>query len=165
MIMGKIVIKKNPNGDTRTAPKGIAIDDFILANDSHRKDVFNVMNALSNKVTEAGYKHDWTKTAHTKYEAYENGFYNDFVATQEGKLNFIEGDWYKMHVNTERHHLLAHCPEDVNLIDVLEMVVDCTVAGLARSGEVRPMEINSEILMKAVENTSKMIASMCEVEE
>lgn len=161
--MEKIIIKKNPNGDTRTAPKGITIDDFMIANDSHRKDVFNVMNALASKVTEAGHKHDWTKVAHTKYDAYENGFYNDFVATQEGKLNFIEGDWYKMHVEKERHHLLSHCPEDVNLIDVLEMVVDCTCAGLARSGEVRPMEINEEILKKAMNNTVELIKGMVEV--
>ena len=37
------------------------------------------------------------------------------------------------------------------------MIVDCTCAGLARSGEVRGLEINSEILEKAVQNTVKLI--------
>lgn len=170
--MDKIIIKKNPNGDTRTAPKGITFEQFHEANMSHKHDVDNVMNRLGYLISVAGQEHDWTKIERpksmTKLESidtkYEHMFYNDFVATQEGKLNFIEGDWYKIHVNKERHHLLSHCPDDVNLIDVLEMVVDCTVAGLARSGEVRPMEINSDILMKAVENTSKMIVDICKVE-
>ena len=68
-----------------------------------------------------------------------------------------------MHVTTERHHLLSYCPDDVNIIDVLEMIVDCTLAGLTRSGTVRPVEINDEILKKAVDNTVQLIKNMIEV--
>ena len=68
-----------------------------------------------------------------------------------------------MHVTAERHHLLAHCPDDVNLVDVLEMIADCTLAGLTRSGTVRPVEINDEILKKAVDNTVQLIKNMVEV--
>ena len=59
--------------------------------------------------------------------------------------------------------MLAHCPDDANLIDVLEMIVDCTLAGLTRSGTVRPVEIDSEILKKAVDNTVQLIKNMVEV--
>ena len=43
----KIEIHKNPNGDTRTAPKGIAYEQFQAANDSHRDDVNKVISVLS----------------------------------------------------------------------------------------------------------------------
>lgn len=62
-------------------------------------------------------------------------------------------------------HLLSNCPDDVNLIDVLEMIVDCVCAGLARSGDIRDLEINSEILDRAVKNTAKLIKGMIEVVE
>ena len=49
------------------------------------------------------------------------------------------------------------------LIDVLEMVIDCTVAGLARSGDVYGIEISKEVLDKAIENTKNMIIENVEV--
>ena len=45
------------------------------------------------------------------------------------------------------------------------MIVDCTCAGLARSGEVRDLEINAEILEKAVNNTTQLIKSMVKITE
>ena len=44
----------------------------------------------------------------------------------------------------------------MNLIDVLEMICDCVCAGMARSGEVRDLEISEDILLKAVKNTVEM---------
>ena len=49
-----------------------------------------------------------------------------------------------------------HCPEDVNLIDVIEMICDCVCAGMARSGKFREFKLSDEILQKAVSNTVKM---------
>lgn len=155
----KILIRKNPNGDTRTAPKGITIEEFAQANDSHIQDVRNVMNALSKKIHEAGMKHDYTK------KDFENEFYKDFVATMNDGADFVNGWWYQKHIHDERHHPLSFCHDDINLIDVLEMVVDCTVAGLARSGDVRPLEVNAEILNKAVANTTELIKNMVKVVE
>lgn len=37
-----ITIYKNPNGDTRTAPKDISFEQFQEANDMHKQDVRNV---------------------------------------------------------------------------------------------------------------------------
>lgn len=34
-----IIIYKNPNGDTRTAPEGITFEQFQEANDMHIEDV------------------------------------------------------------------------------------------------------------------------------
>lgn len=146
-----IIIEKNPNGDTRTAPNNVSFEEFQAANDMHRKDVYNVMRYLACLIHRTGQKHDFTKKTH------ERLFYEDFISVMNNKSDFVNGEWYKIHVNTENHHLLSRCPEDVNLIDVIEMIADCTCAGLSRSGEVRGLEINSEILEKAVQNTVKLI--------
>lgn len=155
--MEKVVIYKNPNGDTRTAPKGITFEQFKEANDSHILDVTNVMLQISERLKENGVKHDWTKKTEEKM------FYSDFIKTMAGGIDFVSGEWYQLHVNTERHHLLSRCPEDVNLLDVIEMVVDCVCAGKTRSGEVRDLEISTDILEKALRNTVKLIDDMTAV--
>ncbi len=154
-----IEIKKNPNGDTRTAPKGITFEQFQEANDMHIDDVREVMHALSRFVDMAGRSHDFTKKSR------ERMFYRDFVDTKKNGADFVNGEWYQLHVKAERHHLLSNCPDDVNLIDVLEMIADCTCAGLARSGEIRDLEIDTEILNRAVKNTAELIKNMVTVEE
>ena len=45
-----IKIKKNPNGDTRTAPKNVSFEDFQEANDMHISDVSDVMYELSRMI-------------------------------------------------------------------------------------------------------------------
>ena len=90
-------------------------------------------------------------------------FYKDFTSGLLGR-EFKSLPWYQKHL-TERHHLNESCPEDVNLIDVLEMVIDCSVAGLARSGNIFPINISNEILQKAIENTKQMIIDNVEIEE
>ena len=154
-----IKIKKNPNGDTRTATKNVSFEEFQKANDMHISDVNHVMEFLSNSVKCRGVFHDHTKKSQEKL------FYDNFLSTINNGTDFMKDEWYQFHVQMERHHLLSRCPDDVNLIDVLEMVVDCTCAGLARSGEVRPMEINDDILHKAIDNTVELIKSIVEVEE
>lgn len=146
-----IIIEKNPNGDTRTAPRDVSFEQFQKANDMHRRDVWHVMQYLAWLVNEAGIKHDYTK----KDE--ESLFYENFLSTINKGTNFVEDEWYQLHINAERHHLLSRCPDDVNLIDVLEMIADCICAGMARSGEVRDLEISTDILEKAVKNTVDLI--------
>lgn len=154
-----IKIHKNPNGDTRTAPKDVTFEEFAEANDSHISDVRRVLQYLGKVLEFAGESHDYTK------KSYELEFYNDFKDTLENGSNFVEGDWYTLHIYMERHHLLSRCPDDVDLLDVIEMIVDCVCAGKARSGEVRPLEISDDILKLAVENTVKLVDNLTEVEE
>lgn len=153
-----IKIKKNPNGDTRTAPKNVSFEEFQEANNMHISDVSTVMHEISRMVDDRGVNHDHTKKSQEKL------FYENFLSTMNEGTDFTKDEWYQIHTKTERHHLLSNCPSDVNLIDVLEMIVDCICAGLARSGEVRPVEINDDILHKAIDNTVELIKSMVEVE-
>ena len=152
-----ITIKRNPNGDTRTAPKDVSFEDFQEANDMHREDVNQVMYEISRMIEKRGENHDCTK------KSQERMFYDNFLSTMNKGTDFVNDEWYQLHIKAERHHLLSGCPEDVNLIDVLEMVVDCVCSGLARSGETRELEIDTEILNKAVNNTVKLIESMVTV--
>lgn len=154
----KVKIHKNPNGDTRTAPKDITFDQFCKANDSHINDVDMVISVIAAKLRNNGHEHDWTK------KKYEKMFYNNFLATMNVGTDFVSGEWYQLHVNTERHHLLSRCPEDVDLLDVIEMIVDCVCAGKTRSGEVRDLEISTDILEKALKNTAKLVDDMTVVE-
>lgn len=153
----KVVIHKNPNGDTRTAPKGITFKQFQEANNSHIMDVTNTMLRVSEMMKEAACMHDHTKKSD------EEQFYKDFLSTMNEGTDFVSGKWYQHHVNTERYHLLSRCPEDVNLLDVIEMIVDCVCAGKTRSGEIRGLEITPEILDRAMKNTVKLVDDMTEV--
>lgn len=153
-----ITIKRNPNGDTRTAVD-TSYKAFLEANRQHIQDVQFLMQNIGYDIQERGYRHDITKI--TK----EKQFYSDYIDTITKGADFVKGEWYKSHIKEERHHLLNRCPEDVNLIDVIEMICDCVAAGLARSGEVRKEEIPSEILQKAVDNTYCLLRDRVEVEE
>lgn len=154
-----ITIYKNPNGDTRTAPKNVSFEEFQEANDMHREDVNQVMYEISQMIDKRGENHDCTK------KSQERMFYKNFLSTMNEGTDFVNDEWYQLHIKAERHHLLSHCPDDVNLIDVLEMISDCVCAGMARSGEIRDLEIDSDILNRAVQNTAKMIKDMIEVKE
>lgn len=160
--MKKIEIKRNSLGDTRTAERVPTFEEFNAANIDHRSDVSNMMDALARAIETQGEVHDYTK----RREPYRSLFYRELCAKIEGKINsFTDGEWYPMHCKTERHHLTEHVPDDVNLIDVLEMVCDCVCAGMARRGSVYPIEIPSEVLQKALANTVQMCIDAVEVKE
>jgi hypothetical protein len=160
--MERITIKHNTLGDTRTATKVPTFYEFVGANRDHVNDVENMMRELADDIYKRGSKHDFTKM----YDPEKSLFYRELSAKIEGKIDsFVDGEWYPMHCRTERHHLNEYCPEDVNLIDVLEMISDCVCAGMARSGNVYPIEIPSDILQKAVKNTVQMCIDAVEVTE
>ena len=155
----KVIVKKNPNGDTRTASKDVTFEDFQKANRMHIEDVRNTMNKLSQILKQSGEVHDRTKLSD------EELFYRDFKDTLENGSNFILGDWYQLHVTTEAHHPTSYCHKNIDLLDILEMMADCICAGKARTGTIRNLEINDEILKLAFNNTVEKIDKMVEVEE
>lgn len=158
--MNKIKINRNILGDTRTAT---IVPTFYQLNDSNRdhiEDVKKMMSGLAEDIKLAGINHDKTKMT----DPYKSLFYRELCATIEGKMdNFTDGEWYPMHCKTERHHLNEYCPEDVNLIDVLEMICDCVCAGMARSGSVYPVSISDDILRKAFDNTMQICIDAVEI--
>ncbi len=147
----KVPIYRNSDGDTRTARPDVSYDDFHTANLMHKSDVYRLMNLLANMIEDAGRTHDFTKIDS------EMSFFRDFQNTIALGVDFTKLPWYRGHITNERHHLNDRCPEDVNLIDVLEMITDCCAAGAARSGKFSDIPLSDEILRKAYENTIKLI--------
>jgi hypothetical protein len=80
---------------------------------------------------------------------------------------FKEHSWWDNHRKVNRHHLLQAdgVPQDVNLIDVLDMIADCVMAGMARSGSVYALDIKPEVLMAAFQNTVELLKNNVEVVE
>ena len=150
-----IHVESHTEGDTRTAVAIPTREEFDKANISHVKDVCNVMDALVEIIQQRAKRHDYTKFTDA------DNFYRQLCYCIDNKHeDFTSSSWYKQHVTKERHHLNANCPSDVNLIDVLEMIVDCVVAGIARTGEVQPISIIPAVLDKAVQNTASLIQGM-----
>jgi len=154
----EILVDPSPSADTRSADHKVTEEELRRSTEMHIEDVRRGMAWLGRRLTDIGWRHDWTKTE------FFNEFYKQFSKAQE------TGDWGKgwydeIHVVEERHHLEARCPDDVTLLDVLEQIVDCVCAGKARTGKFEPRPLDPAILEKAYMNTQKMIANATRVRE
>lgn len=147
-----IIVKKSPNADSRTLQGPVGKEELTRSTQSHIEDVCHGMELMANMIVQRSRQHD-----HTKLESMDE-FH---AALTSGHIT--DTLWYNHHITAERHHLKKHVPEDVNLIDVIEHVVDCTMAGLARSGEVYDIDIDPNVLILAIQNTSKMIQEFTKI--
>lgn len=153
-----IKIHKSPTADTRSAKEIVSKETLLASSKQHIGDVQQAMRFMADKFIEASDKHDWTKVD------FIDEFHRDFEAVQKGSLNdFKERPWFKRHVTSERHHLNDHCPEDVNLFDIMERIADITMAGMARTGTIYDDTLSPEILVKAYKNTIELIKNNTEV--
>ena len=151
-----ITIKKSQNADSRTMVGEPSKGELLKSSVQHISDVQKGMAFMAGKLIEAGACHDNTKLSGI------DDFFESYAKKLTGNA-FKSEKWYQTHL-TERHHLLDRCPEDVNLIDVIERIVDITMAGMARSGTVYDSEITDEILQKAFKNTLELLKVNIEVE-
>ena len=111
------------------------------------------MNLFAAMASSAGIVHDITKLNRLAM------FHDDF------KTGFEVTNWWEMHQMAERHHLKEpeYVPSDVNLIDLLEMITDGVMAGMARTGKYRKEEIPDSLLRKAFDNTIELLLKNVEV--
>lgn len=141
-----IEITKSPNADSRTSKEGLTVDELKVSTKRHISDVSKGLGFICELLQARGPLHD-----HTKLEMIE-----EFHTALTGG-NIKETNWYKKHITEERHHLKSYVHNDVTLVDVIEHVVDCTMAGLARSGEVYDIDLPPELLTMAVNNTVELL--------
>lgn len=149
-----IKIKKSPTADTRTCNVSTVSKQVLL--DSSRQHIVDVGKALaffSSKLIEAASEHDYDKLTEIDW------FLSDF------KTKFEQTGWWDNHRKIHRHHLgqADGIPEDVNLIDIIEYISDCVMAGMARSGSVYELQVTNELLRKAFENTVNLLKERVEV--
>lgn len=148
----KIVIRKTPNADSRTKKDNCTREEVHEDTLQHIKDVQLGMNWLSTKVAQAGMLHDHTKIISDEYI--------DLVMNDLKDKAFLSTDWWFKHIHEERHHLNDNCPVDVTLIDVLEMITDCVMAGKGRKGHINSNTlklIDPTLLERAYWNTVKLL--------
>ena len=158
--MDIVKMERNCLGDTRTATHMPTREEFREANWSHKDDVLNLAVAFATELRSRVGNHDWTKVQ----APYDEMFYELMRSTIEDGADFMDGEWARLHYDVlERHHLSRHCPSDVTLFDVLEMLFDCVSAGMTRSGSVYPIEISNEILQRAIGNTVDYLVKHIEV--
>jgi hypothetical protein len=151
-----IKIKKSETADTRTCDFGsVSKETLRQSSESHIYDVIRGMNFFGDMIKRAGLFHDVTKLNRL------NMFHSDF------QTGFKVTNWWEMHQMAERHHLrdAKYVPDDVNLVDIIEMITDGVMAGMARSGEYRKEEISDELLRKAFDNTIALLLENIEVDK
>lgn len=150
-----IKITKTPNADSRTMQGEVTKEMLLDSSMAHIEHVRNGCKFFSDMLIDAGEAHDYTKIEHI------DQFYADTQTTKTGAA-FKALPWYQLHMQ-ERHHLNDRCPEDVTLIDILERVIDITMAGMARSGVIFDDKIDSEILQRAYKNTIELLKNNIDV--
>ena len=151
-----IKIKKSYNADSRTAVGDVSKEELLKSSVQHIGDVQKALAFFVGKLVEAGAIHD-----HTKLSGIDD-FYHSFSRKLTGDA-FKAEKWFQSHLK-ERHHLNDRCPEDVTLIDVLELISDITMAGMARSGKIYDDTLDPEILVRAYKNTIALLVQQIEVE-
>lgn len=157
--MDKVIIKKTTKCDTRTLPEGAIVSEADAKSDTlkHRKAVVDTGKFVCDKIKEQFKEHDWSKLG-VNLKQFTDGL-NKGIDSPE----FDE--WYEMHVAAERHHLKKFVPDDVNIVDLLEMICDCVCAGKARTGDVYPLELPNELLQKVVANTVEWLKDVIKAED
>lgn len=151
-----IKIKQSKTADSRTCDSSkVPISQLYDSSVQHIDDVAEGLHFFSNMLENAIDYHDHDKLTDI------SGFHRDFTN------NFETTEWWDNHRKVNRHHLFNEdgVPEDVNLVDVIELVVDCVMAGMGRSGSVYPLDIKPEVLMKAFNNTVELLKSNVVVEK
>lgn len=143
-----ITIKKSQTADTRTCDYANTSKETLLASSrQHIGDVVKALAFFSSKLTEAAGEHDYDKLTTIDW------FHSDFVT------GFKQTGWWDNHRKIHRHHIdkLDGVPPDVNLLDVIEHISDCVMAGMARSGSVYELKLSDELLQRAFKNTTDML--------
>ena len=130
-------------------------DQLLKSSIQHISDVAKGLDYFGDLIDGAGALHDIDKLEDI------DTFHEDFIT------GFKQTEWWDNHRKVSRHHLLQEdgVPENVNLIDVLEMVVDCVMAGMGRTGEVYPLNIDNDVLMTAFTNTVELLKSQVSVKD
>jgi hypothetical protein len=151
-----IPIQKSKTADTRTCDfANVSQKQLLESSMQHISDVRRGLNFFVSEIKLAAAKHDRDKITDIE------GFHRDFVT------GFASTEWWDKHRKINRHHLLSEdgIPPDVNLIDVLDMITDCVMAGMGRSGDVYPLNISPDLLQRAFENTVQLLKAQVVVEE
>lgn len=139
-------VMRNTFGDTRDCDyTKVTKQQLKSASQAHITEVRRGARFISDLLFRQCIEHD-----HTKLENLDL-FFRDFTS------GFAQREWYNLHTKTERHHPKSFKHPDINLVDILEMMIDCCVAGVSRKGNFNKEEPDLELLKDAFNNTINLI--------
>jgi len=151
-----IQISKSETADTRTCDfANVSKETLLASSKQHIGDVGKALTFFRDEIYKADIRHDTDKLTDI------DGFHADFVT------GFKQTGWWDRHRKLNRHHLnmADGVPDDVNLIDVLDFIADCVMAGMGRSGSVSPLKLSPELLELAFQNTVTLLKEQVVVVE
>lgn len=151
-----IRIGKSQTADTRTCDfRNVTRETLGASSVQHIGDVRLALGFFAQLLHRAAAVHDTDKLTDL------DSFHADFVT------GFKASAWWERHRTLNRHHLTESdgIPLDVNLIDVLDYIADCVMAGMARSGSVYPLSLPPALLNTAFQNTVSLLLSAVAVDE
>lgn len=157
-LSGKLELDPSPTADTRFAEDLVSEAELERSTKQHIKDVEQACKLLADNLVERSKNHDQTKLSH--FKEYFAQFRD---AQQTGEWSLSHEAWEKKYHLAERHHLKKRVPEDVDLLDVLEMISDCVAASMARSGEYHDEPFDVNILKRAYDNTIQKLLAVTRV--
>jgi hypothetical protein len=145
-----IEITKSATADTRTCDfTKVTKETLLESSRQHIADIGKALSFFRDQIYKADVNHDTDKITDI------DGFHRDFVAGFDADHQ----TWWTAHRALNRHHLTMAdgIPADVNLIDVLDFIADCVMAGMGRSGSVYPLKLSPELLELAFQNTVELL--------
>jgi hypothetical protein len=145
-----IEIEKSQTADTRTCDfANVTKKTLLNSSVQHISDVRRGLAFFASAVETAATNHDTDKITDI------DSFHADFIT------GFKQTGWWDRHRQLNRHHLnmADGIRDDVNLIDVLDHIADCVMAGMARSGSVYDIKLSPDVLQRAFDNTVALLKS------
>lgn len=149
-----IEIERSPTADTRTCDfANVTPETLVSSSLKHIDDVRQGLLLFMRMLSDASAIHDYDKLSKADW------FHADFIT------GFKQTGWWDNHRKIHRHHLAQEdgVRDDVNLLDVLEYITDCVMAGMARSGQVETVQISDELLREAFVNTVELLKSQIKI--
>lgn len=151
-----IQIRKNVLADIQTYDYStVSKETLAVSSQQHIRDVQQALAFFIELLSRAGIHHDTDKLTDI------DGFHSDF------RTGFEKKDWWNRHRKLNRHHLSEAdgIPADVTLIDVLDYIADCVMAGMARRGSVYALVLPPELLETAFQNTVSLLTEQVVVDD
>lgn len=152
--MKKIIVEQTPHIDSEKYSGELTKEKLLDDNEKHIAAVCQSLNFIIEQIQNRSEKHDYTKIK------YIDQLYKDSLTVQKNpEIDFKSLKWYNLHCKLERHHIKNDTLNNINLIDVIELVADVVVSGIARSGKIKEeyLDINPKLLQEAVYNTAELI--------
>jgi hypothetical protein len=153
-----IPIKQSKTADTRSCDyANVSKETLLLSSYQHIDDVRCGLEFFQELISRAAVMHDTDKI--TDIDSFHDDFTHGFGVGHT--------DWWTRHRRLNRHHLTMQdgIPSDVNLIDVLDFIADCVMAGMGRNGTVYPLKLDAELLERAFQNTVTLLKAQVVVEK